>query len=67
MLGNSLSQNAIKYFFLHFQDWNKILNTNMTGSSTNAEDFTKQFMSEMFGNNGAGKFLKKSNLIFFLI
>jgi len=36
------------------QDWNKILNTNMTGSSTNAEDFTKQFMSEMFGNNGAG-------------
>ena len=39
-----------------FQDWSKILNTNMTGSSTNAEDFTKQFMSEMFGNNGAGKF-----------
>jgi len=36
------------------QDWSKILNTNMTGSSTNAEDFTKQFMSEMFGNNGAG-------------
>ena len=22
----------------------------MTGSATNAEDFTKQFMSEMFGN-----------------
>ena len=28
----------------------------MTGSATNAEDFTKQFMCEMFGNNGAGKF-----------
>ena len=28
----------------------------MTGSATNAEDFTKQFMSEMFGNNGAGNF-----------
>ena len=44
----------MQQFFLHFQDWNKILNTNMTGSATNAEDFTKQFMSEMFGNNGAG-------------
>ena len=29
----------------------------MTGSATNAEDFTKQFMAEMFGNNGAGKFI----------
>ena len=46
----------MQHFFLHFQDWNKILNTNMTGSATNAEDFTKQFMSEMFGNNGAGNF-----------
>ena len=34
----------------------------MTGSATNAEDFTKQFMSEMFGNNGAGNFL----VLFFL-
>ena len=32
----------------------------MTGSATNAEDFTKQFMAEMFGNNGAG------NLFYFI-
>jgi len=32
------------------QEWNQVLNQNKTGSATNAEDFTKQFMSEMFGN-----------------
>jgi len=31
------------------QEWSQILNQNKTGAATNAEDFTKQFMAEMFG------------------
>ena len=61
----TLSLTKCNKFFFNFQDWNKILNTNMTGSATNAEDFTKQFMSEMFGNNGAGKFFISKMFLFF--
>ena len=30
-------------------NWNETLNSNKAGSATNAEDFTKQFMADMFG------------------
>ena len=36
------------------QDWARTLEANSAGAATNAEDFTKQFMSDMFGG-GAGK------------
>ena len=35
------------------QDWAQTLEANSAGAATNAEDFTKQFMSDMFGG-GAG-------------
>ena len=31
------------------QDWAKTLEANTAGAATNAEDFTKQFMTQMFG------------------
>ena len=30
-------------------NWNETLNSNRCGAATNAEDFTKQFMADMFG------------------
>ena len=33
-------------------DWNTTLNADKAGAATNAEDFTKQFMSQMFGGSG---------------
>ena len=36
-------------------DWNKTLNANVAGAATNAEDFTKQFMSDMFGGSSGGQ------------
>ena len=34
------------------QNWDKILSNDKAGIATNAEDFTKQFMGQMYGNNG---------------
>ena len=34
------------------QNWDKTLNNDKAGVATNAEDFTKQFMGQMYGNNG---------------
>merc|ERR1739845_148366 len=31
------------------QNWNSTLNNDKAGQATNAEDFTKQFMSQMYG------------------
>ena len=36
------------------QDWAKTLEANTAGAATNAEDFTKQFMSQMFGGGAPG-------------
>ena len=40
-------------FFSNFQEmkeeWDRLLSQNKTGAATNAEDFTKGFMAEMFG------------------
>merc|ERR1719411_1969215 len=33
-------------------NWNETLNSNKAGAASNAEDFTKQFMSDMFGGAG---------------
>ena len=33
-------------------NWNSTLNKDKAGQATNAEDFTKQFMGQMYGNNG---------------
>jgi len=35
------------------QDWARTLEANSAGAATNAEDFTKQFMSDMFGGGAA--------------
>ena len=32
------------------QNWDKILSNDKAGIATNAEDFTKQFMGQMYGN-----------------
>ena len=32
-----------------FQEWGKKLDANKAGAAGNAEDFTKQFMSDFFG------------------
>ena len=32
------------------QNWDKILSNDKAGAANNAEDFTKQFMSQMYGN-----------------
>ena len=39
-------------------DWNQTLNANAAGAATNAEDFTKQFMADMFGGGRKGKYMK---------
>ena len=31
------------------EEWDRLLSQNKTGAATNAEDFTKGFMAEMFG------------------
>ena len=43
-------------FLLHLQknNWQSTLDADKAGAASNAEDFTKQFMSQMFGNGGAG-------------
>ena len=43
-------------FVLHLQknNWQSTLDADKAGAANNAEDFTKQFMSQMFGNGGAG-------------
>ena len=43
-------KSPILIFFL--QQWNDILNQNSAGAANNAEDFTKQFMSQMFTGSG---------------
>ena len=40
-------------------NWNETLNSNKAGAASNAEDFTKQFMSDMFGGG------KRQNVIIF--
>ena len=37
-----------------FQNWNETLNQNKAGAADNAEDFTKQFMKDMFSGFGPG-------------
>ena len=39
---------------INFQEWDSTLNANVAGAQSNAEDFTKQFMSDMFGGGGGG-------------
>ena len=34
--------------------WDATLNSNVAGAASNAEDFTKQFMSDMYGGGGSG-------------
>lgn len=43
------------YFNLFKQksDWDSRLNADKAGAATNAEDFTKQFMSDMFGGGSS--------------
>ena len=36
------------------QNWDKVLNNDKAGAATNAEDFTKQFMSQMGFSNANG-------------
>ena len=38
------------------EEWDRLLSQNQTGAATNAEDFTKGFMAEMFGK------ISKANL-----
>lgn len=42
------------------QNWDKILSNDKAGIATNAEDFTKQFMGQMYGNNGTNHSSKNS-------
>ena len=42
-------------------NWNETLNLNKAGAASNAEDFTKQFMADMFGGG------KTRTLSFFTI
>ena len=35
------------------QNWDSTLNANKAGAAANAEDFTKNFMADMFGDGGA--------------
>ena len=50
------------------QDWAKTLEANTAGAATNAEDFTKQFMSQMFGGGapGGGEELHQQSHTFFI-
>ena len=41
--------NALIFFFQGKDQWDQILSKDSAGMATNAEDFTKQFMSQMFG------------------
>ena len=41
------------FFLQNKEGWDQILNSNTAGMATNAEDFTKQFMSQMFGKEPA--------------
>ena len=41
------------------KEWNQTLDSNIAGMAGNAEDFTKQFMTDMYGSSGkavAGQF-----------
>ena len=35
-------------------EWGKVLDSNVAGAASNAEDFTKQFMQDMFGGSSNG-------------
>ena len=37
------------------QQWENTLNANKAGAAANAEDFTKQFMKDMYGGGGGGQ------------
>ena len=43
-------QNQINNHQNQQQNWDKILSNDKAGAANNAEDFTKQFMSQMYGN-----------------
>ena len=40
---------SFNHIYKQRTDWNTTLNADKAGAATNAEDFTKQFMSQMFG------------------